>query len=244
MFGLYNYFDRVRKHFAFSAEEVKSLGLAILVLSFVVGFDDGRQKFELGLWLLNFINCILVITLSVLVREAAHRLAAINSGHVVEMKLWGVGLGIALVVGLFSLGKINLLIYGGIVLSFIPRQRLGYFRYGLSYNDMAVVAFWGNISSLLLALFFKIFSFLPNPLIHKAMMINILFACVNMLPIPPLTGSVILFSHHRSFYVFSLVLVAAASILMLTTSVLITIIGSILLAGILALLYDFFIELK
>ncbi len=241
MFGLYNWFDRLRQSFTFKPEEIKSLLAAALVLSFIVGFNDGTDTFEFSHWLLNLINSTLIVTLAVLARETAHRMAATKYGHTVETRLWGVGLGIALVVGLFSYGKVTILVYGGIVLSFIPRQRLGYFRFGLSYNDMAAVAFWGNISNIILALFFKLFSFLPNPLIEKAMMINILFACINMIPIPPLTGSIILFGN-RTFYIFAVALIGAASLLMLHTSILVTLIGSILIAGLLALLYNIFFE--
>jgi len=248
MFGLYNFFDRLKQGFAFRPEEIKSLLMAIIVLTFILGFDDGRQSFELLPWFLNLINCLLVITLAILVRETAHRLAAIKYGHQVEMKLWGVGLGASLLISLFirlffPSSKFLFLVYGGIVLSIIPRQRLGHFRFGLSYNDMAAVAFWGNISNLLLALFFKIFTYLPNPLIRTAMEINLIMAVINMLPFPPLTGSIILFSH-RTFYVFSLVLVLVASAFMLTSSVLVTLIGSVIIAALLALLYNVFFELK
>jgi Zn-dependent protease len=244
MYGLYNYFDRIRKEFVFSAEEVKSLFIAILILSFVIGFNDGSETFVLRNWLLNYVNCIMIITLAILARESAQRLVAINFGHKVEFRLWGVGAGIALGLAVLSMGTIPLLVYGGFVMSYLPRQRLGHFRYGLSFRDMAHVAIWGNLANIILALFFKLFSFTGSPLVHQAMMVNIIMAAINMLPFPPLNGSHILFAN-RTFYVFSLALIAVASALMLAVdSVLWVIIGSLVLAGMAALAWEIFAELK
>lgn len=245
MYGTYNWFDRVRKEFSFSPEEVKGLLLAIVVLSFAVGFNDGSATFNLSYWLFNFINCILIITLSVLTRETAHRLSAIKTGHKVEFKVWPVGLGISLAAAVLSFGKIPLLVYGGFLMSFVPRQRLGYFRYGLSFWNMATVALWGNLASLFLAVFFRIaYIFIPTPLIKSAILINLMFACLNMLPLPPLAGSMIFFAS-RTYYIFSLVLIISASIMLyLMSSVLLAIVGSLVIAGLAALLWNLFVELK
>jgi len=245
MYGMYNWFDRIRHEFRFSPEEVKGLTLAIVILSFVIGFNDGSETFELVPWLFNFINCLLVITLSLLVRETAHRIFAIRSGHKVEFKVWPVGLGLALAASVLSYGKIPILVYGGFLASYVPRQRLGYFRYGLSFQNLATVALWGNLSSVLLALFFKIaYTFIPNPLIQTAILVNIMLACLNMLPIPPLTGSQIFFAS-RTYYIFSLSLIVAASLMIFfLDSILLTIIGSLLIAGFVALIWHVFVEQK
>jgi hypothetical protein len=248
MYGAFNLWDRLKSGFAFSPEEVKSLLIIILVFTFILGFNDGRKSFVFSLWLLNFLNILLVVTLSILVREFAHRVSAASFGMKAELRLSGVLLGIAAVFSLFTAASITtgiplaLLIYGGFVLNVTHRQRIGYFRFGLSFKDMAGVAFFGNFASLMLALLFKIFSFLPNPLIQTAMVINLILACLNMLPIPPLTGSSIFFAS-RTGYVFCLGLIVAASALMLTTSVLATVIGSVIIAGLLGLCYHIFLEM-
>ena len=245
MYGTYNWFDRVRHEFRFSPEETKGLALSIIVLSFAIGFNDGTATFQLGHWLLNFLDCILVITLSILVRETAHRIFSIRSGHKAEFKVWPVGLGIALAASVLSYGKLPILVYGGFLLSYVPRQRLGYFRYGLSFGNMATVAMWGNLSSLLLALFFKIaYTIVPNPLIKLAILVNIMMACLNMLPIPPLTGSVMFFAS-RTYYIFALALIIAASLMIFyLSSILLIIFGSLAIAGLVALLWNVFVELK
>jgi Zn-dependent protease len=244
MYGPHNFFDRVRNEFAFSPEEIKGLFIAILILSLIAGFNDGSDKFELGHWLLNYVNCILIVGLAVLAREAAVRLGAIQYGQKAEFRLWGVGLGLALALAVLSNGNIPLLVYGGFVISFIPRQRIGYFRYGLSFNNMAIAAFYGCLANLLLALFFKFFLFMPNPLIQKAMLINIIMAALNMLPIPPLAGSQIFFAS-RTWYVFCLAVVVIASALLLAvSSPWIALLGSVVLAGLAALVWEIFVELR
>jgi Zn-dependent protease len=245
MYGAHNWFDRVRHEFRFSPEEVKGLVLAIIVLSFAIGFNDNTETFDMAHWLLNFLNCILLVTLSLLFRETAHRVFSIRSGHKVEFKVWPVGLGLALAASVLSYGKVPLLVYGGFLMSYVPRQRLGYFRYGLSFQNMATVALWGNLASLLLALFFRIaYSFIPNPLINLAIMVNIMLACLNMLPIPPLTGSIIFFTS-RTYYVFSLALIVGASLMIFYLSnIFLIIAGSLLAAGLIALIYHIFVELR
>lgn len=241
MYGAFNFWDRLKSSLAFSAEEIKSLLIIILVFTFMIGFDDGRSSFSFVPWLFNFFNVLLVVSLSVLLRETAHRMAATYYGLKVELKLSTVMLTIAFIIGMLTLGKVTILMYGGFLLSFIPRQRLGYFRFGLSYNNMAMVAFFGNVANLMLALLFKIFSYLPNPLIQKAMVINIALACVNMIPIPPLPGSSILFAS-RTFYVFSLALIVAAGLLMLATPLLWTLLGSAVIAIALTIIYFLYFE--
>lgn len=245
MYGTYNWFDRIRHEFQFSPEEVKGLVLAIIILSFSIGFNDGSDTFELNHWLINFINCLLVVTLSILTRETAHRIFAIRSGHKAEFKVWPLGLGIALAAAVISYGKIPLLVYGGFLMSYVPRQRLGYFRYGLSFQNMATVALWGNLSSVLLALLFKIaYTASPTPLLKLAITVNLMMACLNMLPFPPLTGSIMFFAS-RTYYIFSLILIVSASLMIFFLSnILLTIVGSLLLAGLAALLWNVFVELK
>jgi len=242
MYGIFNLFDKVKRYFMFSREELKSIVIATLILGFVVGFDDGRETFEFFYWMRNLFSCILIVALAIIVREAGHRIYALETGHRAELKLWLFGLITALILSIISFGKIILLIYGGIIIHFMPRHRLGYFRYELSYNDMGVIALLGNVANLLLAFLFKLFMFLPNnALIQKAILVNVLMAIFNMLPIPPLDGSMVLYAS-RPIYVFTFGLILIASILLLYTSVIVALIGSIVIAFLLVLVFNIFIE--
>lgn len=236
MYGFYNLWDKFKKYGGFSPKELKNLVLVILILGFVVGFNDGRSEFEIIPWLFNLFNCILIVALSVFVRETVRRAHALHFGHKVEFKIWVFGLGFSLVAAVVSMGKIPILVYGGMLASILPAHRLGYFRYRLSYHDLAGVSFLTNFSSLVLAVFFKIFTFLPNPLIQKAMVINLLFACTNMLPIPPMDGANIFYAH-RVGYIFALVLILTSSALLYFGSLLAALIAAPLIAVIVGVLY-------
>jgi Zn-dependent protease len=243
MYGLYNLLDKVKTHYRFSGEELKSIALAILLLGFVIGFNDNQESFEILNWLRNLVQSIMLVALAILVRESVRRIYALQFGHKVEFKLWWTGIGIAIALAVISMGKIPFLVYGGMVVSILPRHRLGYFRYNISFKDKAGIALMTNLSSLVLALFFKVMMFLPSPLIEKAMIINIIFAIVNMLPIPPLDGSAIIFMT-RTGYFSALALIISASALIYFTNVILAVIGSLAIAAIVAVLFITQVELK
>ncbi|MBW2970945.1 hypothetical protein KY320_02165 [Candidatus Woesearchaeota archaeon] len=238
----FNLWDKTKRYFAFSPEEIKSMILAILILGFVVGFNDGRESFELVYWLRNLFNCIVVVALAIIVRESVRRAAALHYGHKVELKLWVIGIGIALIAALMSNGKWLLLMYGGMVASIMPIHRLGRFRYGLSAKDLAGVAFMTNLANIALAFFFKLMSFLPSPLIQKAIIVNIMFACINMLPIPPLDGSAVMWGS-KTGYVAALVFTVTASVLLVKAGIIIALLGSLVLAAVAALVFNLKVEL-
>ena len=241
MYGAHNLMRKIEKHFMFSSEELKSLVLVILILGLVVGFDDGTPNFDFVFWLRNLVSSLVLVTLAVIVRESVRRIYALQLGHKVEFKIWWFGIGISLLIALVSYGKIPLLFYGGMMVNILPKHRLGYFRYGVSFNDMGGIAFATTVSSLLLALFFKFFLFIPNPFIEKAILINVIFACLNMLPIPPLDGSTIFFAN-RLGYVFALVFTVGTGILILKSSILMALFGGLGLAIVAALVYMYQVD--
>lgn len=242
MSGLFNLIDKIKRYFKFSKEELKSIVIATLILGFVVGFDDGSETFVFMNWLRNLIGSILVVALAILVREAGHRVYALQTGHRAELKLWWFGLMGSLILAIISFGKIQILLYGGIIVHFMEKHRLGYFRHWQSYGDMGIIALMGSLSNLGLAFFFKLFTALPHsPLLEKAILVNVLMASTNMLPIPPLDGAMVFFAS-RSIYVFTFGLILAASALIMFTSIAVTLIGSIVIAVLLLLAFSIMVE--
>ena len=242
MYGLFNLLDKVKRYFMFSKEELKSLVIATLILGFVVGFDDGRETFEFMYWLRNLFSCILIVALALVVREAAHRIHALQTGHRAELKLWWFGLITALILSIISFGKIRVLVYGGMVIHFMKKHRIGYFRQWHSYGDMGIIALLGNIANLGLAFFFKLFMFLPNNvLIEKAILVNVLMATFNMLPIPPLDGSMVLYAS-RPIYVLTFSLILVVSALLLYTSLAVALVGSIVISLLLLVAFNILVE--
>ena len=244
MYGMFDLFDKIKRYFMFNKEEIKSLVIATLILGFVVGFDDGQEVFVFMYWLKNLFSCVLIVALAIIVREAGHRIYALQTGHRTELKLWWFGIITALMLSIISFGKIMVLVYGGIIVHFMAKHRIGYFRYELSYNDMGIIALCGNLANLALAFLFKLFLFLPNTiLIEKAILVNVLMAVTNMLPIPPLDGSLVLYAS-RPVYVFTFALILAAAFLILYTSITIALVGSIAIALMMAFVFNIMVEGK
>ena len=122
-------------------------------------------------------------------------------------------------------------------------HRLGWFRYGINYWAIALIAFAGPLASILFAIAFKfIGGYVSNALIQKVIIFNISYAVFSMLPIPPLDGSKIYFGA-RMLYAFGISgIVAAAVLLYINIAIWIAVLSSFLIAVILWLLYYIFFE--
>lgn len=233
MQGWADFREQMRRHFIFSHEETRLLVLYIVVLSFIVGFNDGRETFNLILWLRNLINSTIIVTLMLLVHESAKKIAGLHFGQRTELKLWMPGLAIGVVLALFTNGEWLFIVSGGMIAHMMAATRIGRFRYGFSYNDLGIIAAAGPLANLGLAILLRLLAGLSLPagaLLSKAITINLLFAIYNMLPIPPLSGAMVLFAS-RSWYIFTYVCILSITALMLLTSSLFWAIAGSLIIG-------------
>ncbi len=234
--------DKISKYFAFSRNEIIGLVIVVLALSFMVGFNDGQPEFHLDFWIRNFIGCLFIVTLGVLASESAKRLYALHRGYTVTFHPWYIGLFIGLMVSLLSNGYLAFLAYGGITVTMLNVHRLGKFRYGLSYNELGIIAVMGPAANIFLAFLFKALMFLPNTyFIEKAIMINVVLALMNMLPIPPLPGANAFFTS-PVFYTLCLGAMLGTGIMLLKTTLLASLIGGLLMSIIFLIAYKFVIE--
>lgn len=203
----------IKRYFRFSADEVRSIIIGIIMMAFILSFDQwGVEGFNLGYGLKNFFNAILVITLSFLVHLSVQRVAALAGGFRVEYKNWLYGLLIGIALAIVSNGKIWFFAPGGLVVYMMAGHRLGSFRYGMNIWPIGVIALTGPLANLVLALFFKVLftAFPQNMLLYHAMAFNLWFAIFTMLPIPPLDGSKMFFAS-RIIYVFAFTGIIAIS---------------------------------
>lgn len=192
----------LERNFKFSGEELRALIIGILVMAFIFSFNQwGDKTFDLLVGLKNLFNAILIATLSLLAHNSMQRVAALYTGFKFEYRYWMYGLIIGLVLAFVSRGNLIFLAPGGIIAYHMAGHRLGAFRYGLNYWNMALAAVTGPLANLALAVVFKLllYAFPHNILLSHALTFNLLLAVFTMLPIPPLDGSHLMFSSRLAY---------------------------------------------
>lgn len=227
--------------------ELKNLIISILVIAFVISFKDWGvgDEVDVLMGLTNFLIAIVIVTVSFFVHHLAHRAAALSVGYKPEYKLWTWGLLLALTIAIISRGNVWFIIPGGIMVHHLAGFRLGFFRYDLNYFGTGLLSALGAVATMIFALFLKIiYLIIPSPIIHKALIFNILFAVYMILPIPPADGSRMFFGS-RMVYVFIFsAIVAAAVLLYIDIPIWLAAIGTFIIAAISWVLYYVLIEMK
>lgn len=218
MYGFYNWTVKVRKYYKFTNKELQFLGISILIMSIILGFDDGRETFSLIPWAGNFLLGAVAITLAVLVHESARRIVGLEQGFRIEFKPFFYGMLAGLVLAFMSYGNIILLAYSGMKMHTLKAHRLGYFRYQLGYFVQGKIAFFAILSNLGLAVLFKAMFFLPSTIRDMFVFVNVLFAITNALPIPPMDGANLMYAS-RTVYAITLGAVVAMGLLLLVPGV-------------------------
>ena len=188
--------DKIKRYFKFTPLEIRGLIIATLVIAFIISFDEWGpgDTVEIGTGLFNLFNAILIVALSFLVHISVQRIWSLGTGYRLEWKMWSFGLLIGLILVLITRGKFWLILPGGFIVHHMAGHRLGWFRYGINYWAVGLIAVTGPFASTALAAIFKALSgFVFSPLIQKVIIFNIVYAVYSLLPIPPLDGS-------RTFY--------------------------------------------
>jgi hypothetical protein len=172
----------------FELNELKDLIPVILILAFGFSYQTclGLSKscqliktISLGSWFGNFFLVLILVAISVLVHEAAHKIVASKFMAVVKSKLWLSGIIVMLLLMFLSNGWV---IFAALWAVLIRPWRL--FKPGkpfphLGPRERALIGLAGPMANLGLALFAK----LIGPVGAKLMVINIYLAIFNLLPL-------------------------------------------------------------
>ena len=231
--GIHNLIDKVRRFYKFSPEEIRSLLIVILTLSFIVGFNDGRDTSSLVQWSWNFFVVAIIIAFSILASESAKRIAAMIRGYKAEFRVWWYGLLFGIVVAILSNGYVWLLLPGGMYVSMLERHRLGKFRYGMNYYTVGGTAFAGPCMYIVIALLFKLIGgfsiFAGNPILHLVIAINLVLAICTGLCIPPMDGTLLMFASRVAYGFWYILLLGAALLIWLDLSLWVILFGSLVI---------------
>ena len=237
--------DKIKRYFYFTPLEIRSLITAILVIAFVFSFREWGygSEFNIKIGMLNFFNAVLIVALSLLVHISIQRIWSLGVGYRLEWKMWTFGLLFSLIMAFLTNGAAWWLILpGGFIVHHMAGHRLGFFRYGINYWAIGLIAVTGTFATVFLITIFKAISgFVFNSLIEKLIMFNIAYAICSVIPIPPLDGSKTFYGS-RMLYAFSTPAIISAAILLKSSlGVGIIIALSILIAiALLAMYYIFF----
>lgn len=206
--GERSYIDTVKRYFWFSKEELKSLAVVILVFAFIFSFREwGEETFNFSIGLKNFITALVIVAIGVFIHEAGQRLAALKVGFRTEVRVWWYGIIAALILCFISRGSIMFFAATGVWIHHMAIHRLGAFRYGPNVQAFGVIALMGPVANILAATLVKFLQVnlhlfpMNSILIDKFFLFSWLFAVLNLLPIPPLDGSRLLF-YSRLTYAF------------------------------------------
>lgn len=179
MVGFKELFARVQSSFKFSRQELSGIVVAILVLGFVFSFWDwGEEQFELLTGLKHLLTAFIIVAISLFFKISCQKIYSLGQGQSSEFNVWWGGLIADLIVIFITAGVVPLALAGGIVSSFMVKQRLGEFRYGFSIQTLAKTALWGISANLLLALFFAIGAYFypQNYFFAKGLIFNLVLA--------------------------------------------------------------------
>jgi len=238
--------DKLKRYFKFTPLEIRSLIIAILVVAFIISFRDwGIAGFSFRSGLFNYFNAILIVTLSFLVHISIQRIWSLGTGFRLEWKMWSYGLLLGLIMVFLTNGLFWIILPGGFIVHHMGGHRLGWFRYGINYWAVALIAATGIFATVFLIALFKALSvFVVNSLVQKAIAFNIAYALYSLLPIPPMDGSRTFFGS-RMLYAFSVFFVVASVILLSSgIGVGLALLSSILIGVLLWALYYVVFESK
>jgi len=209
---------RIKKEVRFNKEELINILILILVTGFIFSFRDwGEETFDLAMGLKNLAACFLVAGITFFFRFYCQKTYGIIEAHKATFKIWWTGLIIALVITFLTNGIVPLVLAGCMSVVLMPRYRLGEFRFGFSYQINGMIAYWGIIGNLILALFSAIglYLFPDNYFFGVGVKLNLIMAACSLIPIPQLEGLNIFFGS-RFFYVMAILMVALTAVLLLT----------------------------
>jgi hypothetical protein len=238
--------QRIKEFFSFDKKEAKQLISASLALGFVFSFVEWvKMPFSFSSGIIALANAALVVLFSLLVRVSIQKVVALYRGYKLKYEAWPLGLAIAFFIAFLMNGQyVYFAVPGAITLAVIEHLRVGKRRQSVMQSDTAFVAFTGIAVSLLLALIFKAISGpLSNQGIDLFVLVNLWMAVSSVLPIPPLDGFKI-FYYSRMFSVFSIILVIASAVTLVSCTPLAGLIMAFSIAVFFAAVYFIIFELE
>lgn len=242
--------DKIKKYYAFNKFEARGFAIAVLVIAFIISFNNwgSGSVFDPVSGLFNFFIAVLIVAFSILIHDAGQRIWGLAIGYKIEFKMWTFGLILGLAVTFLNNGRIPylwLILPGGFMIHHLAGHRLGWFRYGINYFGQAMVALAGPLFTFMFIISLKILNIIaPSLLIEEAIRFNVIYMITNLLPIPPLDGSKIFFGSRMAYAFLMPALLLATILMVVDVPVFLSLVLSMFIGVVLWLIYYITFERK
>lgn len=169
----------------FTKDEIRDLIISIIALIIIFSWK-AFPDFGLNIGLLRYF--VIIIIISFLLREIAHKIVAKKFGLSLVYKMWPQGTLIGLILMIIGF---KFVAPGVIIIHAYKFSRWGYRRpkLELATAETGLTALAGPATNLFLGLIFSLFG---GTFFYYLAFINVWLAFVNLLPIPSLDGSKVL----------------------------------------------------
>lgn len=248
----------MQKNKLFNPREIRGLFLGAIILGFIFSFREwGYGEVNLNIGLINLIRATILSLVVLLVYQVSHKVIAKKYDAISTFRLWSIkrfwftksskieniklfgksfktikmGFIFPVLLSLLSNGFIRFAAVGSSEITEISRKRIGREFTHLTEFELAKIHLVGPLTTLLLAL--VLFQF---PGFEKIVEISYMVALFSMIPFSGLDGAKIFFGS-RALYLFGIVFMGLAVILMHILSPIWTLVISILTAIILLIIF-------
>lgn len=225
--------DKVRRYFWPDAKEWRGMLIAIVAVAFIISFNDWGSGANVSVseGMMNWLLSGLIVAIVFLVHDFAQRFWALAIDFRKEYKMWGIGLVLGVVAAFLFRGEVWLIVPAGFIVHHMVSHRLGWFRYGINYFAIGMIALAGPLALVVLLMILNLLSLqFAGPFLDKMMLVTAVYAITSMVPIPPLDGSKVYFAS-RMLYAFMMpVIVIATILLLIDMNVILAIVISLILA--------------
>ncbi len=199
----------------FSAKEFKQFMITIVILGFLIGFNDKKSTTSIDAYYIYFmLFSMAAVALAILLKLFVQRYFLYKFGYNPEYEYSINSLLIGVVLIFATEGYIWFLPSGATTATLLQSERLGKWRMGLKHVEHARALAFGIIALVFFTILLKFFVTPGSVFLNHMIKINLAIAFYSLLPTPESDGIYIFFGGYRWLWVFTLAFVLCVIVLM------------------------------
>ncbi|MBD3209099.1 hypothetical protein GF367_01615 [Candidatus Woesearchaeota archaeon] len=212
--------DETKHYTRVGYKELLAMLLTAAVIGFVMSFRDwGQDTIDVTQGVTTLIVASVTAFTLILLRTAAQKWIALKMGYLTTYTFHKYALPASFFLAFFLNGLLPYVSPGNLHIQASKRLRLGTFRYGLNYEDLALISLAAPAVCVLLMILVKpIYLATNNILIHEVVQTTAAVAVFGLLPINGQEGFNLIY-FRRWLWVITFMFVGVYFLLILATSV-------------------------